>query len=107
MYKHVDMSNVEDRAFSIMVPLRILRKLDPVLYVWIYSEYKGVEKKVVAGLAYDHHISQVIEDVLLHSNFLCNYRDIPGEFQMTTTAYLVDINRDNVGYIYDRLYRQV
>ena len=31
-YKHSDMSNVEDRAFSIMIPLQIQRKLDPVIF---------------------------------------------------------------------------
>ena len=34
VYKHSDMSNVDDRAFSIMIPLRNPQKSDPVLYVW-------------------------------------------------------------------------
>ena len=40
-HKHSDMSNVENTAFSIMIPLQILRKLEPVLYVWSDSEYEG------------------------------------------------------------------
>ena len=33
LYKHSDISNVDDRALSIMIPLQIPRKLYPVLYV--------------------------------------------------------------------------
>ena len=41
VYKHSDMSNVDKRVFSIVIPLQITRKLVPVLYVWRYSDSKG------------------------------------------------------------------
>ena len=70
MYKHPDMSNVDNRVFSIMTTLQIPRKLDPVLYVWSDSKSEGEEDEVIAGMNYDYHVAQVIGDGLLHSNLL-------------------------------------
>ena len=49
----------------------------------------------------------MIGDSLLHSTLPYDYRDSPGEFRMTVTAYVTDINKKNAGYIYDQSYRQV
>ena len=54
------MSNVDDRAFSIILSLQTLRKYYLVLYVWSDSESKGGEDKFIAVLTYDYHVSQVI-----------------------------------------------
>ena len=35
--------NIKNSAFSIMIPLKFSRKLDPVLYVWSNSKSKGEE----------------------------------------------------------------
>ena len=67
VYKHSEMWNMDDRAFRIMIPLQIPRKLDPVLYVWSNSESEGEEDEVIAGLSYDYHFVQVIGGGLLHS----------------------------------------
>ena len=95
------MSNVDDRAFSIMIPLQILRKLDPVLYVWSNSEFEGKEDEVIVGLTDNYHVAHIIGDVLLHYILLSNYRDILQAFQIIVTAYVGDTNRKNAGYIYD------
>ena len=50
VHKHPDMSNVENTAFSIIITLQILRKLEPVLYVWSDSEYEVGEGEVIAGM---------------------------------------------------------
>ena len=65
-HKHSDMSNMEDRAFSIMIPLQIPRKSDPVLYNWSNYNPKGEEDEVIEGLTYNYHVTQVIGDGLLH-----------------------------------------
>ena len=100
LYKHSDMSNVDDRAFSIMIHFQIPRKLDPVLYVSSNSKSKLGEEKVIAGLTCDYHVAQVIEGGLLHSTLPCYYRDIPREFLIMAAAYVADINRETAGYIY-------
>ena len=64
------MLNVDDRDFSIMIPLRISRKSYPVLYAWSDSESKGQEDKVIGGLTYDYHLYQVIGGGLLHYTLL-------------------------------------
>ena len=106
VYKHSDMSNVGDRAFSIMISFRIPRKLDSVLYVWSDSESTGEEENVIAGLTYDYYVAHVIGNGLLYYTLSCDYRDSPGDFQIMATTYVADINRDNAEYIYDRLHMQ-
>ena len=101
VYKHSEMWNMDDRAFRIMIPLQIPRKLDPVLYVWSNSDSEGEEDEVIAGLSYDYHFVQVIGDGLLHSTLPCNYRERSRYLQMMATIYVDDINRYNTGYIYD------
>ena len=71
------MQNVDNRAFSIMIPPQILWKSDPVIYVWSNYESKGEEEEVTAGLTNNFHVSKVIGYGLMHYNLLCNYRDIP------------------------------
>ena len=48
----------------------------------------------------------MIGDGLLNSTLQCDYRYRPGEFRMMATAYVDDITKENVGYIYEQLYRQ-
>ena len=49
----------------------------------------------------------MIGNGLLCSTLPCDYRDSHGDFQTMATAYVADIDRENAGYIYDQLYRQV
>ena len=79
VYKHSDMSTMDDRDFSIMIPLQIPRKPDLVLYVWSNSESEGGEDEVIAGLTYNYDVVQVIGEGLLHSTLTYYYREIPGE----------------------------
>ena len=53
VYKHSDMSDVDNRAFSIMTPLQIPHKLYPVLDVWSNYESKGEDEEVIAALTYN------------------------------------------------------
>ena len=48
----------------------------------------------------------MIGDILLNCTLMFYDRDIPGYSLMVVTVYVSDINRDNAGYIYDRLYKQ-
>ena len=50
VYKHSNMSNVDNRAFIVIIPLQIPQKSYPVLYIWNDSESKGVEEKFIAGM---------------------------------------------------------
>ena len=54
------MLNVDNRAFSIMIPLQILRKSDLVLYVWSDFEFEGEEDEVIAGMNYNYCFTQLI-----------------------------------------------
>ena len=47
VYKHSDMLIVDNRSFSIMIALQILRKLYLVIYVWSNSESERVGDKVI------------------------------------------------------------
>ena len=67
----------------------------------------GEKDKLIVGLTYNYLVSQVIRDGLMYSTLQCDYRYIPGEFQMMSTVYVADMNRENVGYIYNHWYRQV
>ena len=49
----------------------------------------------------------MIGDDLLNYTLLCDYRESPGEFWIMATAYVADMNKENVRYIYNRSYRQV
>ena len=51
--------------------------------------------------------SRVIGDSLLKSTLPFNYKYSTEEFRMMATAYVANMNRENEGYIYDQLYRQV
>ena len=53
VYKHSDMSDVDNRAFSIMTPLQIPHKLYPVLDAWSNYESKGEDEEVIAALTYN------------------------------------------------------
>ena len=60
VYTQSDMSNVDDKAFSIMILPWISRKSYPVLYVWSDSKSERGKYKVIAGLTCNYHIAQVI-----------------------------------------------
>ena len=92
---HSNMSNMDDRAFRVTIPLNPTE---------IGSGYLCLEKfrvqgggggggqKVIVGQNYDHHASQVIEDSLLYSALMCYCMDIPGEFGVMVTMHDADIN---------------
>ena len=65
VYNHSDLSNIDNRSFSIMIPLQILRKSDPVLCAWSNSKSRGEDGKIIAGMTYGCHFVPVIGDSLL------------------------------------------